>query len=273
MLSFDVDGPTNWLARDPRVWDWPKTFSLGAYGPWRGLPRILDLLDEYATPATFFVPSWVAEAWPERFAEIDQSGHELANHGHLHETFSDMTLDAQREIILTSQTIFERLIGKRAIGFRTPVGEFSLGTLRLLHDLGFAYTSLMRGDDRPYRWDVDGEPSTMVEIPVHYELQDFPQFAFNFTPPLPKGQDRIASHQATLDNWRWEFDGYYEFGLCFVMTLDPQVIGKPGRIQILRELIEYMRSKPDVWFARGREIADWCRDHDSTDLQPLAGAP
>src|SRR5437899_532667 len=60
MLSFDVDGPAVWINRDPRVLKWAKTFSLGAYGPWRGLPRILDLLEERAIGATFFVPAWIA---------------------------------------------------------------------------------------------------------------------------------------------------------------------------------------------------------------------
>ena len=37
----------------------------------------------------------------------------------------------------------------------------------------------------------------------------------------------------------------------------PQVIGKPGRMQMLGELLQYIQAHPDVWFATGQQIADW----------------
>lgn len=259
MLSFDVDGPTNWINRDPGVWNWPKTFSLGAYGPWRGLPRILDLLEERGVKATFFVPGWVAEQWPDRFAAIVEAGHEVGHHGYLHELYFDKSLDEQRRLIERSQAVFQRLVGRPAVGFRTPSGDFRRESPPLLRDMGFSYSSSMRGDDRPYRWEIDGQPSDLVEIPAHWELDDFPQFGFNFFPPMPKGQDRIASHDATFDIWRREFDGYYRFGLCYVIMFHPQVIGKPGRMKLLARLIDHIQSRPGVWFATGAEIADWWR--------------
>ena len=41
--------------------------------------------------------------------------------------------------------------------------------------------------------------------------------------------------------------------------LHPQIIGIPGRIQMLEELLDEMLSKGDVWVATGAEIADWWR--------------
>jgi peptidoglycan/xylan/chitin deacetylase (PgdA/CDA1 family) len=259
MLSFDVDGPSSWINRDPATWRLPKTFSLGAYGPWRALPRILDLLETHDLPGTFFVPGWVAEAWPERFAAIAGAGHELGHHGYMHELYYDMPLERQREVIERSQAIFEDLAGAPATGFRTPSGDLRRETPALLRELGFSYSSSMRGDDRPYRWEIDGRPSDLIEIPAHWELDDFPQFGFNFNPPMPRSQDRIAGTTATFDNFRREFDGYYRFGLCYVLMLHPQVIGKPGRLRALDRLLAHIRSHPDVWFARGHEIAEWWR--------------
>jgi len=259
MLTFDVDGPASWINRDPGVWNWPKTFSLGHYGPWRGLPRILDLLDQYNVKATFFVPGWIAESYPERFQEIDRAGHEIGHHGYMHELFATKSLDEQREIIQKSQDIFERLIGKRARGFRTPSGDFSPGTPELLLEMGFEYSSSMRGDDLPYRTVINGKETDLIEIPAKWELDDFPQFGYNFFPPMPKGQDRIASHQHTLENWIYEFDGYYRFGLCYVVMMHPQVIGKPGRIAMLERLLQHIKRHPDVWIATGAEVAEWWR--------------
>jgi peptidoglycan/xylan/chitin deacetylase (PgdA/CDA1 family) len=257
MLTFDVDGSTSWINRDRRVEGWPKTKSLGEYGPWRAVPRILDLLEEYRLPATFFVPGKVVESYPKRMQEIVQSGHEVGHHGYMHELFVDKSLDEQREIISRSQGIFREVLGREASGFRTPSGDFARETPALLQEMGFRYSSSMRGDDRPYRTRIDGEETDLIEIPAHWELDDFPQFGFNYFPPMPKGQDRIASHRLTLNNWIREFDGYYRYGLCYVVMMHPQVMGKPGRVLMLDKLIRHIKQHPDVWFATGSDVADW----------------
>jgi peptidoglycan/xylan/chitin deacetylase (PgdA/CDA1 family) len=259
MLCVEVDGPASWIARDERVWDWPKTFSLGAYGPWRGLPRALGLLEELDFPATFFVPGWIAEQWPDRVGTIAAAGHELAHHGYLHERYTGASWDEHSEWIIRSQAAFEQVGGRPAVGFRPPYGDPHPDHVRLLQRHGFKYRSASSGDDRPYRVVIDGVRSELIEIPHHFELDDLPQFAFNFYPPVPIGQDRIAPTSTTLDIWRREFHGYYRFGLCFVLTVHPQLIAKPGRIRMLASLLQEIRSTPDVWIARGGEIADWCQ--------------
>ncbi len=43
--------------------------------------------------------------------------------------------------------------------------------------------------------------------------------------------------------------------------LHPQIIGIPGRAQMLEELLDVMLAKGDVWFATGIEIANWWKTH------------
>jgi peptidoglycan/xylan/chitin deacetylase (PgdA/CDA1 family) len=259
MISFDVDGPAVWIDADPATWHRPATFSLGAYGLTRAVPRLLDVLDEFDVKATFFVPGWIAEAWPDRFRSIVARGHEMGHHGYLHELYYSLPIPEQRELIERSQGVFERVAGCRARGFRGPSGDIREGTPELLLELGFSYSSSMRGDDRPYRWEVGGQPSELIEIPAHWELDDFPQLGYHDNPADPIGLDRIAGLDWTLDNWLREFDGYYRYGLCYPLMLHPQVIGKPGRVEILRTLLERIRARGDVWVATGAEIADWWR--------------
>jgi peptidoglycan/xylan/chitin deacetylase (PgdA/CDA1 family) len=259
MLSFDVDGPTAWATDPSEFWSAPRRFGMGAYGPFRGVPRILGLLEETAVPATFFVPGWVAETWPDRMREIVAAGHEVGHHGYLHELYFEQPIERQRELIERSQAAFERTAGHAAVGFRTPSGDFHMDSPRLLREMGFSYTSSMRGDDRPYRWAIDGEETDLIEIPAQWELDDFPQFGYHDTPPSPRGQDRIASSELTYDNWRREFDGYHRYGLCYVLMMHPQVMGKPLRVDMLRRLIEHIRTHDDVWFATGAQIAEWWR--------------
>ena len=39
--------------------------------------------------------------------------------------------------------------------------------------------------------------------------------------------------------------------------LHPHVIGQPHRVAALREFIEYVKGKPQVWFPTREEIATW----------------
>ncbi|MFI7135163.1 polysaccharide deacetylase [Nonomuraea sp. NPDC050153] len=261
MLSFDVDGPTLWADDPHELYDSPKRFAIGAYGPARGTRRILDLLDDHRIPATFFVPGWVAEWWPDTIREIAERDHELGHHGYMHELYYSKSVEEQRELILRSQDAFDKVAGRTATGFRTPSGDFRADSPRLLRELGFSYSSSMRGDDRPYRWIIDGEPTDLIEIPAQWELDDYPQFSYNDAPPVPSGQDRLAGTEATLDNWRREFDGYHRYGLCYVLMAHPQVMGRPSRVRLLERLIEHIKGHDDVWFATGAQIAEWWRDN------------
>ncbi len=262
MLTFDLDAEITWLNEcrsHPHGERFIKTPSLGQYGPLRALPRLLEILNRYELPATFFVPGWVAENYPQEFVSIAEKGHEIGHHGYTHERFVEKSTQEQRDIIDKSQRIFEKLIGKKAVGYRTPSGDWSHETPKILNELGFSFSSSMRGDDRPYRTIIEGKETDLIEIPAHWELDDYVQFAYSYFPAEPVGQGRISSHEHVYDNYRREFDGYHRFGLCYVLMMHPQVIGKPGRAVMLEHLIQYMKSRQDVWFATGSEIADWWR--------------
>jgi len=262
MLSFDLDGDTIW-ANGNRSYaggeDFIRSTSIGDYGPKRSAPRILELLDRHRLKGTFFVPAKVVEENPELLQTIDRAGHEIGHHGYRHERFVDLTREEQKEIILHSQDIFQRVIGKKARGYRTPSGDWSRETAGLLNELGFSYSSSMRGDDRPYRTIIDGQITDFIEIAPKWDLDDFVQFGYNIFPAEPAGQDRISGIEHVYDNFRQEFDGYYRFGLCFVLLMHPQIIGKPGRIMMLERLLQHMKSHEDIWFATGEEIAAWWR--------------
>ena len=92
-------------------------------------------------------------------------------------------------------------------------------------------------------------------------MGDYPAFVYSFQPPQPKGQDRISSYRGVLSNWKHEFEGYYAEGGCMTFMHHPQIIGIPGRAQMLEELLDVMLAKGDVWFATGIEIANWWKTH------------
>ena len=80
-LTFDVDGETLWISKDPANEKRTGVLSQGAYGPKVGVPLILDLLERYGIQATFFVPGWIVEQYPAIIEQIYRSGHEIGHHG------------------------------------------------------------------------------------------------------------------------------------------------------------------------------------------------
>ncbi len=62
-----------------------------------------------------------------------------------------------------------------------------------------------------------------------------------------------------LDIFKREFDGAYENGGLYLLTMHPHISGHSSRIQILEELIAHIRQKPGLWFARHDEVAAYCK--------------
>ena len=262
MLSFDVDGDTIWKngAREiPGGEHFLRGSSVGNYGPNCAVRRIMDVLEKHQVPATFFMPAKVMEDHPDLAREIDGRGFEIGHHGYHHERYVDLSAGEQRAIIEKSQRIFRETIGHEARGYRTPSGDWSRETAGILYEMGFSYSSSMRGDDRPYRTVIDGKETDFIEMAPKWDLDDFVQFGYNLYPAEPSGQDRIAGIEQVYENFSQEFDGYYKEGLCFVIQCHPQIIGSPGGLRMYERLICHMKEKKDVWFATGSQIADWWR--------------
>ncbi|WP_413799749.1 polysaccharide deacetylase family protein [Streptomyces iranensis] len=259
MISVDHDADLAILSGSPTTADRGKTLSVGRYGTDRGIDRLLGLFTDLRVPTTWFVPGRNAERHPEAVRRIAAAGHEIACHGDAHENFLELTLGEQVRAVRDAAERLRRVTGAAPRGFRTPAGEWKPGLGARLADLGIRWSSSMPGDDLPY---LHPEASGLVEIPVHYELEDHQYFFFNLEPPFPTGQSRIASYAHALDNWKREFIAYHRFGLCYVLRLQPEVTGTPGRIGLVREIIEYIQGCQDVWLATGSQIADrWRTQH------------
>lgn len=128
--------------------------------------------------ATFFIPGWVIENHPDAVYPIVCAGHEIGAHGYLHERPDTLSLEEEDAILDKSVAIIRELTGRSPAGFRAPAWEFSPNTLELLGKHGFLYYSNMMDSIYPYfHRRPDGSP-TLVELPVHWELDDAPFFFF-----------------------------------------------------------------------------------------------
>lgn len=251
VLAFDLDGPTGDAMVSGQIWQRPGFFTLGAYGPHRAVPRILDMLEGHGVRATFFTPAWVVRTWPDLCRRILAAGHEMAGHGDLHEMFYGRDRDDQAGILRRSQQTFTDVLGRPALGFRAPSGDIAPDTLALLAEFGYTYSSSMRSGDRPYRH--RGAP--IVEIPAKSLFDDYAVFAYHRDPDFPRGLDRIAPYAPVFRTWRDEVSAAALEGLTVSTIWHPKVIGTPGRTVLMDEFIGDLVSRDDVRFLRADEVA------------------
>ena len=142
MLSFDVEEHFQvaafWSTARRREWD-----HLASRVE-RNTRKIVDLLAEHSTKATFFVLGWVAERHPDLVKDLAQQGHEVASHGYGHELVSTQTPPQFREDVRRSKQILEDLIGRQVMGYRAPSFSITSRTkwaIPVLIEEGYRYDS------------------------------------------------------------------------------------------------------------------------------------
>lgn len=265
LLTFDVDGETLWLCRDPENANRPVTLSQGRYGPESGVPRIEKLLDKYGIKATFFIPGYTVRQYPEMVKRLADSGHEIGNHGWSH-TYPD-NMDGYEEELKEyrdSSDIIEKTTGKRPEGYRSPAWEFSPYTIDILEKMGdFKYSSNMMDSDRIHRLETGGRRTDLVELPVHWVLDDAAFWLYSVRTP---GKSIQPAESVEL-YWKNEFDGLLEefqeevkatgvSDLCFVLTCHPQIIGRPARMGVLERVVRHILETGRIEFVTGSQAAN-----------------
>lgn len=250
-VTFDVDAESAILAVDRRFAARASTMSHQAYGPKVGVPRLLGVLERGGVRATFFVPGFTARRYPDTVRAIVAAGHEVGWHNDLHEPPYSLAEDEERAILERGAEVLEPLTGVRPRGYRAPWWELNERTPELLAAAGFAYDSSLMDDDVPYRLATDA--GTLIELPVHWSLDDWEQYAFL---PEPDIGSQIELPAKVLELWTGELDAMRDEGCLLVVTMHPFLSGRPARAKMLGELLARVRERGDVWQATMGELAD-----------------
>nr|WP_310383370.1 XrtA system polysaccharide deacetylase [Roseateles sp.] len=129
----------------------------------RNVDRLLVLLAQSGTQATFFTLGWVAQRYPQMVRRIVEQGHELASHGYGHQRVSDLTPASFLDDIGRTKQLLEDLGGHQVLGYRAP--SFSIGAGNL-----WAFDSLLEAG---YRYSSSVYPIQHD----HYGMPDSPRFA------------------------------------------------------------------------------------------------
>lgn len=250
VVSFDFDAEEVWIGEDPANADKPGVLSQGAYGAKVAVPLLLGLLHRLDLPASFFVPGRVAERYPHRVEEIVAAGHEIGHHGYTHTSPARLTRAQEEDELVRGRDVLTAL-GADVVGYRSPSWELSPSTLDLLVEHGFAYSSNLMDDIRPYF-----HPGhDIVELPVHWTFDDAPHFWFD----LRSWNKTVRTAAEVRALWEEELDGMRRLGGLVMLTMHPQIIGRPGRLAMLEDFLTWARSLDGVRFSTARAVADATR--------------
>lgn len=237
-VTVDVDGEAGLVGEGHSL----SARSERRYGAGPGLRRVLGALDEFGVPATFYVPGVTAQRHADAVLAIAARGHEVGHHGHTHRRPAGLSEGEQRAEIEHGLAALAGL-GVAPRGYRAPAWELTEVTLALLGEHGFTHDSSLMDADRPYA--LGG----LVELPVHWTLDDAPYFAAG------PGDESLARV------WRQELDLACEEARPLTVTLHPEILGRPHRLDLLRRVLEHAarRGIPAVTHA---ELATRCRPAD-----------
>ncbi|MFE7445721.1 polysaccharide deacetylase [Streptomyces chartreusis] len=248
-LTFDLDAESPILAVDQKHAGNASAMSHQAYGPQVGVGRILALLADYSLPATFFVPGLSAELHPKAVEAILEAGHEVAHHTYAHRPAVRQSEAEEREDFERALEALGRF-GVSPQGHRAAGWEASWRTPSLVAEYGLTYDSSLMDDDRPYR--LRTPAGTIAELPVHWSLDDWEQYAFL---PDPSIGHVIEDPAKVRSMWTGEVDAMARHGCLFILTCHPFLSGRPSRIEALRGVIEHALGRGDVEFVSAGEVA------------------
>lgn len=262
ILSPDFDAQSVWIGTFRSASQ--TNLSRGEFGALVGAPRLLDTFRNAGIRTTWCIPTHTMQTFPDAVAAVVEAGHEVAAHGVYHEYVPKLEEPEERRLLELQLELHQKLIGRVPRGYRSPALDITVNTIALLEELGFSWdSSLMGRDFEPYHprtvTEINLEsanrfspPSSIVELPVYWALDDFPELE-SF-----KGSGLMQSNDAVLNRWKHTFDYGYERspGGAMTITIHPQTIGRAHNLLMLESFIEYVSARPGVWFPTLSELAD-----------------
>ncbi|MEM0987287.1 MAG: polysaccharide deacetylase [Pseudomonadota bacterium] len=251
-ITFDMDADS--LIHVARPQDGHRRLypiSMGRYGPTVAIPRILETYRRLGLKQSFFIPGWCLETYPDAVESILAGGHEVGQHGWIHEDPVETEGSAQAEAFERTIEAHQRICGVKPQGYRAPVYNITDQVLDLCVAHGIRYDSSLMADDTPYRMKTPG--GALWELPVHWGTDDWPPFAhydeIGYMMP-------VRSPSAGLAGFWEEFEAQYEAGGFFMLIVHPFLTGRLARWRLVEKWLEDVLSTRDVWVTRLCDIAD-----------------
>jgi peptidoglycan/xylan/chitin deacetylase (PgdA/CDA1 family) len=178
-----------------------------------------------------------------------EAGHEVAHHSYSHRSPTELSdADDRREFERGLEALDRH--GIRPAGYRAPMWSTAWRTPDLVREYGMIYDSSLMDDDRPYI--LQTPHGELAEIPPHWSLDDWEQYAYL---PAPHLGYHINDPATVSAMWISELAAMRRHGATFVLTGHGFLSGRAGRVEGLRRVIEAALGFGDVRFSSAHELA------------------
>ena len=231
-------------------------YSWRDYGVRVGIWRMMEVMEKHGVKGTVALNADVCIKYPRIIEAANQLGWEWMGHGRNNSILINMQPeDEERALIREVVETIGKGTGHRPRGWLGPALSESHRTLDILAENGIDYIGDWVNDEQPYPMRV--ARGKMTSIPYSIELNDIPAFLDG----KKTGEDfgKMICDQ---------FDVLYEDGASsgrvMSICLHPFLIGHPHRSKYFDQALKHIRSRREVWFARGAEIVDWYRKSAAT---------
>ncbi len=107
--------------------------------------QLIDILERYKVPATFFVVGDWVEKYPESVKALHEAGHEIMNHSDNHAHYPKLTGEEVVADLNACNDKIEAVTGVRPTLVRLPYGDYDDRSISAVRSLGM----------EPIQWDVD----------------------------------------------------------------------------------------------------------------------
>ena len=201
------------------------------------MPRILRMLERAGVTGSFFVPGLTADRYPGTVEAIVAAGHDLGHHGYSHVPYHDLSDDGERADVRArarKPRARSPAAGREGLP-RAVVGADRLDARparRVRLPLG------LEPDGRRPPLPARHRPGILAELPVHWMLDDWEQYAFL---PEPNIGAVIESPAKVLDLWTSELDALAAEGGLMILTSHPFLSGRASRVATLERVVEHAR--------------------------------
>jgi peptidoglycan/xylan/chitin deacetylase (PgdA/CDA1 family) len=231
------------------------------YGNRVGAWRLIDLLDEFAFPATVLLNTAIYDHAPQLPAAHRARGDEIAGHGRTNsERQSTMSEAEERALIAACTAEIAAHEGGPPRGWLSPWIAESHVTPDLLQEAGYGYSLNWCHDDQPVWKRTRG--GRLLAIPYPQEANDIPAIVAR-----KDGAEQFAA--MVLEDFRERLRQVEQDGIPQVMgiALHPYIVGQPYRLRALRRALGAIAAhRGRIWITTAGAIHDHCLTLPEDDL-------
>jgi peptidoglycan/xylan/chitin deacetylase (PgdA/CDA1 family) len=217
----------------------------GTYGSRNGVWRLLKILNEHQTPATFVANAHSMEIAPRAVEWMLKSGHEIAAHSYTQDALmAYLSPDEERALIEKCVGVFKKMTGSPPKGWLSPVLAPTAHTEELIAEAGFLWYGDYNQIDLPFC--VKTKSGVLVAVP-HSDFADH---------RVLRGNPRDW-----YDVYKDTFDYLYanEPTSLLNITMHCHFGGRPLMAAQVAQILKYISGFPGAWLVRHDELAEWIK--------------